>query len=282
MKRRLIMWIVIVCILVVGVSVTRITEDFVVSNGVEASSILTAMDGPGNEAAALYAGEALAGGATGINRTMTEAMAGEEGISAQSVMDNGGKLEANSSQGMESLEAAVGDVEQMEMVEVEESVSETVKSPLDPNVEPGDTTEVEIYEEANRAEDFIERFETVETNSEKLWSNLTSDNAVAYYAAAEQERVLWDYELNLVYGAIRGKLSEDEAEELKHLELEWMKERDQYAEKMALKSPVMNAQNQNPVYTRALAEKTKERCYWLVEEYGDVLDEDSFLVEVKE
>lgn len=282
MKRRLIMWIVIVCILVVGVSVTRITEDFVVSNGVEASSILTAMDGPGNEAAALYAGEALAGGATEMNRTMTEAMAGEEGVSTQSVMDNGGKLEANSSQGMESLEAAVGDVEQMEMAEVEESVSETVKSPLDPNVEPGDTTEVEIYEEANRAEDFIERFETVETNSEKLWSNLTSDNAVAYYAAAEQERVLWDYELNLVYGAIRGKLSEDEAEELKHLELEWMKERDQYAEKMALKSPVMNAQNQNPVYTRALAEKTKERCYWLVEEYGDVLDEDSFLVEVKE
>lgn len=264
MKRRLIMWIVMVCILVVGVSVTRITEDFVVSNGVEASSILTAMDGPGNEAAAFYAGEALAGGTAEINRTMTEAMATE------------------SLEDAVAEEAAVGDVEQMEMAEAEESVRETVKSPLDPNVESGDTTEVEIYEEANRAEYFIERFETVKTNSEKLWSNLTSDNAVAYYAAAEQERVLWDYELNLVYGAIRGKLSEDEAEELKHLELEWMKERDQYAEKMALKSPVMNAQNQNPVYTRALAEKTKERCYWLVEEYGDVLDEDSFLVEVKE
>ena len=56
------------------------------------------------------------------------------------------------------------------------------------------------------------------------------------------------------------------------MEVEWIKERDLYAEKASAKSSMKNAQNQNPDYVRALAEKTKERCYWLVSEYEDVLN----------
>lgn len=269
MKRRLVMWIVIVCILIVGVSVTRITEDFVVSNGVEASSILIAMDGP-EEGAASRTGGALARGAAGENRAVITEDAADEDVPME---------QEAAVQPLNEAEAAM-DLESE--TEKSEAAEETVKSPLDPNVDLGDETELEISEARYNAEDFAERFENVEANSEKLWSNLSVENSVAYYAAAEQERVLWDYELNLIYGEIRKKLSEDEAEELKHLELDWMKERDQYAEKMALKSTAMNVQNQNPVYTRALAEKTRERCYWLLDAYGDVLDQEGFFAEVKE
>ena len=42
MKRRFGMWIGILCILVIGISVTKMTTNFVHSNGVEASTILDA------------------------------------------------------------------------------------------------------------------------------------------------------------------------------------------------------------------------------------------------
>lgn len=263
MKRRLVMWIVIVCILIVGVSVTRITEDFVVSNGVEASSILIGVEE--QEAASSYTGEALARGVAG----------GTRGVVTEDT-----KLEDTPKEGEGAVPSLVEDevaVNAASTVEkAEEAKEETVKSPLDPKVDSDSTTEPGGSEDGYRSEDFVKRFENVEISSEKLWSNLSTENSVAYYAAAEQERVLWDYELNLIYGKIRKKLSEEEAEELKYLELDWMKERDQYAEKAAVKSPIMNAQNQNPVYTRALAEKTRERCYWLLDEYGDVLDQEDF------
>lgn len=269
MKRRLVMWIVIVCILIVGVSVTKKTEEFVMSNGASASSIFIAEDHSDDGAEIPYSGEALARGAVRKERA-----AALENMETEDVAE---KAEAEAQLLPEENEKTPVVLEMDE-----ETEAETVKSPLDPNVDPQNTVEIEISEDQYSSEDFAERFESVEANSEKLWSSISMENSVAYYAAAEQERVLWDYELNLIYGEIRKKLSEDETEELKYLELDWMKERDQYAEKMALKSPVMNAQNQNPVYTRALAEKTRERCYWLLDEYEDVLDRENFLIEVKE
>ena len=71
-----------------------------------------------------------------------------------------------------------------------------------------------------------------------------------------------------------GRLLQEENERLKVSEVEWIKERDLYAEKAAAKSGMKNAQNQNPEYTRAISEKTKERCYWLVSEYEEILNQD--------
>lgn len=45
-------------------------------------------------------------------------------------------------------------------------------------------------------------------------------------------------ELNLVYGSIRARMTEKEAETLRIAELEWMKERDQAAARAAEASPV--------------------------------------------
>ena len=333
MKRRFGMWIGILCILVVGVSVTRMTKEFVVSKGVAASSIISVMDagvsgaafagGAQDSAAAenraafrIPAPEAGAGGAdmeiqleAAPAPTEAAAVAGStedfdmntsvtsgedspaEGGMEDSMMKVTPELAeeeladtpAVAAVGLDPMasaaEAYPGDMEPSETEVADDlkmeaaAIQETVKSPLDPVVETQailieTKAEVVVYV----AEDYLNRLETAEASSKALWEKVTADNMVAYYATADQERVLWDYELNLVYGAIRERLSEKEADELKHLELDWMKERDQYAEKVAAKSPVMNAQNQNPVYIRALTEKTKERCYWLVSEYEEVLN----------
>lgn len=365
MKRRLWMWMTIICILVVGVSVTKMTRDFVVSNGVETVTIVGVADagntsemkketaagagagesemaadmasafrraaaaavekadktnakvvagrtdGPGADLEIGTAVEAAAEAAETVAGTVTETgIAGEDveadienevGIAvamAETEAFEGSEGEETSVEAYSSLSAAPAEVsagdyavatsgeEPVQMKGVSEKatdpVSETVKSPLNPVVEK----EFVVMEETEAAltyttEEFYDRFETAEKNAAKLWENASFDNYVAYTAVAEQERALWDYELNFAYGMIRSKMSDKEAEDLKILELEWLKERDKYAEKAAAKAGKKNAQNQNTEYTKALAEKTKERCYWLVTEYEDVLDREDIKVKGK-
>ena len=99
---------------------------------------------------------------------------------------------------------------------------------------------------------------------------LRNENAISAYAAAEQLWTLWDQELNLVYGSIRARMTEKEAETLRIAELEWMKERDQAAARAAEASPV--PQNQTLESRRAMAEETRVRCYELMEEYEEILE----------
>ncbi len=309
MKRRFMMWMTIVCILVVGVSVTRMTRDFVVSQGVETAVILNVMDAgnnrkvttettaaaaPAERAVVMSDGDAAAREkAKSVNEEMKAETAVEEAAvePAPAALSGGAEAGSGAIPDVETAAAYEDSVAITEAAEAPamvssgspkapidtsnpEAIQETVKSPLDPVIDKNSVSKKEEETLSYDAETFFERFAQTEQNALQLWENVTSDNRTAYLAATEQERVLWDYELNLVYSMIRSRMSEEEAEELKILELEWLKERDLYAEKAAAKSLMKNAQNQNPDYTKALAEKTKERCYWLVSEYEEVLSRD--------
>lgn len=319
MKRRFGMWMTIICILVVGVSVTKMTRDFVISQGVETAAIVSVMDAGIPRAAAGNMKESVKGvlgntdetaailPASDSDGTVNDSVSADAEPAAVSEERGSGALEMWNTDGpaaenysvaaasedsairpeaavSESSEAASFSEQEPEVSSVtsessrsksysrEDAIQETVKSPLDPVVREK-IVEVEEETVVYDAEYFFARFKTAESNSKKIWESVSYDNLGACNAAAEQERVLWDYELNLVYNAIKGLMSETEAENLKVQELEWIKERDLYAERMAAKGGKMNAQNQNPDYTRALADKTKERCYWLVSEYEELLNE---------
>ena len=232
MKRRFWMWMTIVCILVVGVSVTKMTRDFIISQDVS----------------------------KGIEETI------EEVIEAASIET----VEETVPEGVFPVLAEASPKAPIDTTN-HDAIQETVKSPLDPGGVKSPVVEEEAIISYN-AEDFFERFAQTEQHALQLWDNVTSENRAAFLTAAEQERALWDYELNYVYQMIRERLEQEEMEALKVMEVEWIKERDLYAEKASAKSSMKNAQNQNPDYVRALAEKTKERCYWLVSEYEDVLN----------
>ena len=255
MKRRFMMWMTIVCILVVGGSVTKMTQNFIVSQKAETATIVNVANaGDRNVGSAAVTEETAAMAAGGadletIAETVIEEVASEEVLVAASPKA--------------PIDTTMND-----------AIQETVKSPLDPVVINDVAVAVEDEKVSYHAETFFERFAQTEQSALQLWDNVTPDNRQAYFTAAEQERILWDYELNHVYQVIRERLSEEENERLKVLEVEWIKERDLYAEKAAAKSGMKNAQNQNPEYTRALAEKTKERCYWLVSEYEEILNQD--------
>lgn len=333
MKRRFGMWMTIICILVVGISVTRMTREFVVSQGVETAAIVSVMDA-GKPETAVTDGENAAAAAGNLMPPVKRLLGGSEngqtagkapaeqadGYSGGTDTDGTGTFEESFvtsedkaaaeetaavivegyampeepevqraaadvqaeepalepeaksfSAAMAEYAPAANEVTNSASASKGETAQETVKSPLDPVVETGEKRAGTEYENVRyNAEDFLERFQTAESNAEKIWETVLSDNMAAYNAAAEQEWVLWDYELNLVYNTIRGRMSDEEAERLKILELEWIKDRDLYAEKAAVKGSKINGQN--PDYTKALTDKTKERCYWLVSEYEDLLN----------
>ena len=361
MKRRFGMWMGILLILIVGVSVTKMTRDFVVSQGVAASSILDVADvaNPGAMAGAGVSGSSVpethmeiqmaapemeaAGAAGGVSDTepgspaeaappviSEDAVEEADEVTAESAMEETvvsaaeiAEVTADKSEpaagmtggpgaavpgvnttvlaengkdtlddaapfkaepGAPAMESAAAYSEKGTPYDIRmsgkpekannEAIQETVKSPLDPLVETAVVTEADEEITVLTAEDFFNRFAAAEESTVKIWEKAALENMMAYNAAAEQERVLWDYELNLIYSEIRSRMSMEEAEELKHLELEWLKTRDQYAEKTAAKSSMKNVQKQDPVYTRALSEKTKERCYWLVAEYEELLNQE--------
>ncbi len=362
MKRNFGMWMAIICILVVGVSVTKMTQDFVVSQGVDAAAIVGVMDttelsltgtsmkqalenhiaipaepaagaaqavqetvsadtpaeAAPQEPAALTAGPGANHGpqdgavweyvaVTSEKAMAEEEVAVEEGAVADSEADAGAGAnlsgliaEHGTNSDSEDADSILSSEDAAQALSKQEQISSTPKSPLEP-AEDGEHTaiqetvksplnpvvnekQVNIVPEAAviqyTAETFLERFVDIEESVEAIWQNVTTDNHTANLAAAEQERLIWDSELNFIYSTIRSKMTVSETENLKILEVEWLKERDLYAEKMAAKSPMKNAQTQNPAYVKALAQKTKERCYWLVSEYDEVLNRDEKPVEM--
>ena len=130
--------------------------------------------------------------------------------------------------------------------------------------------EIEKEQTEISSEEFWERFAKAEDASEILWSSVASDNAKAQSAAAEQEHSLWAYELKLVTDAVQRNLSKEETEQFKTLEADWIRERDGYAAQKAAGS--QSKSGQTAEYGKALADKTKERCYWILSEYGTVID----------
>lgn len=253
MKRRFGMWMTIVCILVVGVSVTKTTREFVSSNGVEAAAITSVMDAT----VPLMSGT-------------TEKM--EETVPEAAVPEASEDLSAEAEYGMEDAGEDTSSMSRaIPEAAAEKAVEETVKSPLDPVVET-DGLYLDVIEEefVYYADDFRERFETAETTAKGFRDNALFDNSNAAQTAAEQEYVLWDYELNLIYSTIRERMSQKEADELKALELEWMKDRDMYANKAVAGNSGVTAKS--PDYLKKMTERTRERCYWLLEQYETVLN----------
>ena len=65
-------------------------------------------------------------------------------------------------------------------------------------------------------------------------------------------------------------MSEEEAENLKREEVAWLKERDLAAEQAYVQNDT--PPKQSIQYITISAQKTRERCYELLEQYADVLE----------
>ena len=273
MNRRNGMWLTVLCILAAGIFTTSVTSSFVRESTEAAMAAVTETEARGAQISVPR--EASVPEAS-LKALMDQADAGVRGKGGKAPQAAGARA------ALGSPETAVEEAEQEEAAEAgiqaaaeaDAAVEETVKSPLDPAV-PAEAVEASGQEAMEAKTVFTKdeldaRLEKARELSWQYQGSVKDENAISAYAAAEQLWTLWDQELNLVYGSIRARMTEKEAETLRIAELEWMKERDQAAARAAEASPV--PQNQTLESRRAMAEETRVRCYELMEEYEEILE----------
>ena len=219
------------------------------------------------QAAGAGADEAQAGGAQAAG-TQEEPAVREDGQPAAAAAANEA---APAMAGLESAapketalpEAAAGAPAE------ETAAEETVKSPLDPSVDPPKASSVLGEEKEYTLEELKDRLQTVEEQI-AAQEEAADSNPASRYMAAEYAWNLWDGELNLIYSHIRSHMSEEEAEDLKREEVAWLKERDLAAEQAYVQNDT--PPKQSIQYITISAQKTRERCYELLEQYADGIE----------
>lgn len=293
MDRQKGVWITIICILVIGVSLTKLTSDFVASgtletvaaenfeNPTEAADTTQALT---EMASSVIEGSgAPAAGRAGVSRSgerrASDGKAGgdsNEGTSALMEQVQGDAVEEETAAaGPEMAGAPQAFAAMPEAVPETVAASDTVKSPLEPAAGPGYYQPVPESagasdESGYTAEEYKKRLDQTAAQIAQYREVPNDSSANFAYVASEYEWDLWDSELNTLYGIFRIRMTEEEAEKLKQEELEWLKERDVAADRAAAKT---NSQNsRSTAYLEASARKTRERCYELLESYSEVLE----------
>ena len=145
----------------------------------------------------------------------------------------------------------------------------SVKSPLETAAAQEEASPFGEEEASYTSEELYERLEAVKQQAAQ-YQAAADTGQTSLYMAAEYEWNLWDRELNLIYSCIQSHMSETESEKLKKEEVEWLKERDLAAERAYVNNS--SPPEQSAEYVRISAEKTKERCYELLEDYESVID----------
>lgn len=255
MDRRRI-WLVIIAIVIAGVSITWATEKFVSSHGVDTAAVV------GFQAETQTSGTEQP---YSVQRRMktAERSGNPEDAVMQTAASEAGKEEETDASLVEAY-AAEAEVHDMGVL------AETIKSPLEPDMpSEQDVQQAQNTEQDYGTEKLKERLEHAGTEAAKYKDEPSKDQA-SRYAAAEYVWNLWDRELNLIYSRIREKMDDETAENFRKEEMEWLKKRDLAADKAGAK--VSGTPGQNTEYVRTSAEKTKDRCYELLETYGELLD----------
>ena len=263
MSRRRI-WLIIIGILMAGVSATWAMEKFVSSHGVntaavvgfEASAIQPGAESPGNP----YMAENRMKMAENAPESIYEA---DAGVSSAADWNSAVEDREKEAAGEELSANAADDT-------AAAADTETVKSPLEPE-RAGSGKPEETSVTGYTRSDLEERLEAVRTEAEKYQDDQAMSQP-SRYAAAEYVRNLWDRELNLIYSGIHGEMDEAAAEALRREEIEWIKKRDLAADKAGAKSTGTPAQSVE--YVRTSASMTMDRCYELLENYGEYLGSD--------
>ncbi len=231
----------------------------------EGTQIGTQADEP--QAAGAGADEAQAGGAQAAG-TQEEPAVREDSQPAAAAAANEAAPAMAGLEGAAPKETALPEAAAGASAE-ETATEETVKSPLDPSVDPPKASSVLGEEKEYTLEELKDRLQTVEEQIAAQEAAVDS-NPASRYMAAEYAWNLWDGELNLIYSYIRSHMSEEEAENLKREEVAWLKERDLAAEQAYVQNDT--PPKQSIQYITISAQKTGERCYELLEQYADVLE----------
>lgn len=270
------MWAVVICILAAGIFTTRMTRQFVGAEG-EA------------EMAALALGEQALSASAYSEQMQPEEAAEPEAEKDRAVFkadvgtadaenaDSGAVNAENADSGAADTEKS--DTEASGQAETGDQVlsayKETVKSPLEPD--PGVEGKQAMFSD-NSTESQLYGFEELENGlseaekqAEQGKNKESETNPDLLYAMSERERLIWDRELSKIAGSITGRMTPEEADDFQNQELEWLKERERAGAQAAEER---KASGHSQGVSGTIARMTRERCYYLLEEYEELLKSD--------
>lgn len=270
------MWAVILCILAAGIFTTRMTRQFVGAEGEV-------------EMAALALGEQALSASAYSEQMQPEEAAEPEAEKDRAVFEaDAGEAnaenEAAGAVNAENAEPGAADTEKSDTEasgqaetgdQVLSAYKETVKSPLEPD--PGVEGKQAMFSD-NSTESQIYGFEELENGlseaekqAEQGKNKESETNPDLLYAMSERERLIWDRELSKIAGSITGRMTPEEADDFQYQELEWLKERERAGAQAAEER---KASGHSQGVSGTIARMTRERCYYLLEEYEELLKSD--------
>ena len=276
------MWAVILCILAVGIFTTRMTRQFVGAEG-EAEMAALALGEQALSASAYSElmqpeeaaepetnAENEAAGAANVENADSDTADAENADSGAVDAENAdlGAADTEKYDTEASGQAETGD-------QVLSAYKETVKSPLEPD--PGVEGKQAMFSD-NSTESQLYGFEELENGlseaekqAEQGKNKESETNPGLLYAMSERERLIWDRELSKIASSITGRMTPEEADDFQYQELEWLKERER-AGAQAAEERKTSGHSQGVSGT--IARMTRERCYYLLEEYEELLKSD--------
>lgn len=270
------MWAVILCILAAGIFTTRMTRQFVGAEGEV-------------EMAALALGEQALSASAYSEQMQPEEAAEPEAEKDRAVFEaDAGEAnaenEAAGAVNAENAEPGAADTEKSDTEasgqaetgdQVLSAYKETVKSPLEPD--PGVEGKQAMFSD-NSTESQLYGFEELENGlseaekqAEQGKNKESETNPDLLYAMSERERLIWDRELSKIAGSITGRMTPEEADDFQYQELEWLKERERAGAQAAEER---KASGHSQGVSGTIARMTRERCYYLLEEYEELLKSD--------
>ena len=238
MKDRRI-WVIIGCILVVGIAITSYTSSVVKKvpqeQKIQVLSETTAETAVDSDSAPLQAKmkagdpeQTEAAGAEIRSEKETEARTAEE------------TEESNSSEDQVQVQAA---------------------DPPDEGLEPV------LHDAEPEQESYTDRLRNLDSQIQKMQEQETDSNVYSAKTSAETQLKMWDGELSTVYNALLEALPQEEAQSLANEERDWLKKRESDAADSSGKS------GNSLSYASSMVNQTRERAYELAKRCDALAEE---------
>ncbi|MEG0812805.1 MAG: lysozyme inhibitor LprI family protein [Clostridium sp.] len=120
--------------------------------------------------------------------------------------------------------------------------------------------------------DYEKNLQDIDVQIQKMKDSDVEPNTDSYKNMADYEYRLWDSQLNTIYQDILNQMTEEESENLRIEEREWMKTRDLTAHKAI--SKYSGGTIESLEYIASLADSSRTRAYELLTNYGSYLNSD--------
>lgn len=237
MKDRRI-WVIIGCILVVGIAITSYTSS-VVKKVPQEQKIQV------------------------LSETTAETAVDSDSAPLQAVpREAQAKMKAGDP---EQTEAAGAEIRSEKETEASNSSEDQVQvQAADP---PDEGLEPVLHDAEPEQESYTDRLRNLDSQIQKMQEQETDSNVYSAKTSAETQLKMWDGELSTVYNALLEALPQEEAQSLANEERDWLKKRESDAADSSGKS------GNSLSYASSMVNQTRERAYELAKRCDALAEE---------